>query len=78
MKICNKDCKYIEIIKDRPLRITMTKFRRSDHKLNIEKGRHKAMRREEGIVKLVKLKLLIVMSIYFWSVIYTAITLMNY
>ena len=25
----------------------MTKFRISDHKLNIEKGRHKAMRREE-------------------------------
>ena len=50
MKICNKDFKfekYIEIIQDRQLRITMTKFRISDHELNIEKRRDKAMKREE-------------------------------
>ena len=50
MKICNKVFKfekYIEIIQDRPLTITMTKFRISDHERNIGKGRHKAMRREE-------------------------------
>ena len=50
MKICNKDFKfekYIEIIQDRPLGITLTKFRTSDHELNTEKGRNKAMRRNE-------------------------------
>ena len=39
--------KYIEAIQDRPLRIMMTKFRTSVHEPNIEKGRHKTMRREE-------------------------------
>ena len=50
MKICNKDSKfekYIEMIQDRLFRTTMTKFRISDHELNIEKIRHKAVRREE-------------------------------
>ena len=50
MKICGKNFKfekYIEIIQDRPLRITMTKFRIANHELSIEKGSHKAMKREE-------------------------------
>ena len=50
MKICDKDFKfekYIEIIQGRPLRITMTKFRISDHELDIEKGRHKDIKRGE-------------------------------
>ena len=46
VKICDKDFKfekYIEIIQGRPLRVTITKFRISDHALNIEKGRHKGI-----------------------------------
>ena len=79
MKICGKDFKfekYIEIIQDIPLRITMTKFRISDHELNIDKGKHKAMKREES--KLAKQKLLRMKNIYIWNVIYTAITEINY
>ena len=55
----NKDFKFekcIEIIQDIPLRIMMTKFRISDHKLNIEKERQKAMRREERLCQTCKTK----------------------
>ena len=59
MKMCNKDFKfekYIEIIQDRPVRITMTKFRMSDYELNIEEGRHEAMKREESLRQTCKTK----------------------
>ena len=59
MKICNKDFKfekYIEIIQDIPPRITMTKFRISVHELNIEKGRHKGMKREYWHCQICKTK----------------------
>ena len=81
MKIYDKDFKfekYIEIIQDRPLRTTTTKFRVSDHELDIEKGRHKAMRREESHRQTFKTKAVESVTHLLWNVIYTAITEINY
>ena len=57
MKTFNKDFKfekYIEIIQDRPLRITMTKSRISDHKLTIEKGRQSNEKKVEALMQTCK------------------------
>ena len=41
--------KYLSIINDRNLRVILTNLRLSDHELNIEKGRHKNIKRQERL-----------------------------
>jgi len=41
--------KYLDIVKDKPLKQAITKFRVSDHKLMIEVGRHKNIPLEERL-----------------------------
>ena len=47
---------YLSVINDRNLRLTLTKFRLSDHELNIEKGRHKNIKRQERLCPCCSLK----------------------
>ena len=48
--------KYLSIINDRNLRVILTKFRLSDHELNVEKGRHKNIKRQERLCPCCSLK----------------------
>ena len=38
---------YLDIIRGRSLRVVLSKFRLSDHELNIETGRHRNVKRDE-------------------------------
>ena len=48
--------KYLSIINDRNFGVILTKFRPNDHELNIEKGRHKNIKRQERLSPCCSLK----------------------
>ena len=48
--------KYLSTVNDRNLRVILTKFKLSDHELNIEKGRHKNIKRQERLCPCCSLK----------------------